>query len=189
MKLSRLTLVPLSLLLAACGGSDPVTFTDPDGGSTDDGAVVVDDAGNPITPDGGTKDSGTPVVSGTPFVENLTITEVAVFQTVKIGLMKTGAPVVAKPPVVADRAALVRVYVAPGAGYSPHAIQAQLVLQSGSTKTTYPVEVTVGQPMPLPHERQGCGALHLLGTGREHCPRERVVDGVVQADRDTSDGV
>lgn len=146
MKLARLTVVPLTLILAACGGDDPsaITTPDDDGGTVPDGAIL-DDSGKPITPDGG-KDSGPPVITGTPLVENLAITEVAVFQTVKIGLMKAGAPVAPKPAVVADRAGLVRAYVTPGSGYSPHAIQAQLVLESGGNKTTYPVEVTPSGP-------------------------------------------
>ncbi len=145
MKLSRLALGPLFVFLAACGGSDPTPFTQTDdaGNPVDDAGNPVDDAGKPVTPDGGpTKDSGPPVVNGTPLVENLTISEVAVFQTVKIDVMKSGAAVAAKPPVVADRAALVRVYVTPGAGYAPHAIQGQLVLESSNGKNTYPVDVT-----------------------------------------------
>ena len=149
MRLGRLTLVPFVLGIVACGGEDPQQFNpnpvDDAGNPVDDaGNPIVDDAGKPIGKDGGTPtpDAGPPPVTGTPLVQNLTITEVAVFQTVKIGVMKAGAAVTAKPPVVADRAALVRVYVAPQAGYSAHAIQAQLTLQSGSGKTTYPVDVT-----------------------------------------------
>ncbi|CAN5223628.1 hypothetical protein BH09MYX1_BH09MYX1_36570 [soil metagenome] len=140
MKLSRLSLVPLTFLVAACGGSDAPAFSDnDDGGTTDDGALG--DTGL-TTKDAATKDSGPPVLTGTPLVENLSITEVAVFQTTKISLMKSAALVVAKPPVVADRAGLVRVYVTPGGGWSAHVIQAHLVLETGGNKTTYPLDVT-----------------------------------------------
>lgn len=148
MKLSLLSVVPTALLVAACGGSDTIAIapgsTD-DAGATVDGALL-DDSGAVLTPDGSTaKDSGPPVLT-TPLAEGLDISEVAVFQTVKIGLMKSGSAVAPKPPVVADRAGLVRVYVTPQSSWTPHTIQAQLVLDTGGVVTTYPVDATPSGP-------------------------------------------
>ena len=147
MKLSILSAVPAALFLAACGGSDPAGFgsnptTDDAGNPIVDGAAADD--GGTVGPDGSTaRDSSTPpVVTSTPLVSGLAISEVAIFQTVKIGLMKGGSAVTPKPPVVADRAGLVRVYLAPQSGWSPHVIQAQLLLDSGGVVTPYPVDAT-----------------------------------------------
>jgi hypothetical protein len=139
---ARFGFFPLAMLFAACGSGESYSgdfAPGDDAGTAQDGGPLGagDDGGLTTSPDG-----GKPAVVGTPLVDNLTIREVALFQTVKLGLMKEGAAVTPSVPPVADRAGLFRVYVAPGAGYSPHEIQAQLTLQSGGVSTVYPVDVT-----------------------------------------------
>lgn len=64
-----------------------------------------------------------------PLAAGLRITEIAVYQAVKIPLMQNGAPVTAtNAPVVAGRDAMLRVSVAPDPGYQPREIIAKLEL-------------------------------------------------------------
>ncbi len=126
---------------------DPATETPHQGGGGDSGLPPGTGGGSDPKPDGGTAvDSGVPapppVATSAPVVENLTISEVAVFQTVKLSVMKGGTAQTPKAPVIAGRTALVRVYVTPGGGWSAHTIQGQLTLDSGGNKTTIPVDAT-----------------------------------------------
>jgi hypothetical protein len=71
---------------------------------------------------GGTTSSGT-------LAAGLRITEVAVYQAVKVPIMQQGTPVSnTNAPVVAGRDALVRVFVTPDAGYQAREIVARLEL-------------------------------------------------------------
>jgi hypothetical protein len=146
-----------------CGGSPSVPYEiddpanrNPDKpgqtGPEDAGQTLGDptpgkgnDAGKPSTPtDGGTGPQN-PIDSGvvnpdpntgaaSPLVDGLSITEIAVLQGVKVDVMKTGAKTTTRAaPVVSKRSGLVRVFVAPKAGYTPHAVTAELRLASGST--------------------------------------------------------
>ena len=69
-------------------------------------------------------------------VTDLTISEVAVLQAVKIDVVKSGAKVAKyNASIVAKRDALVRVYVAPGSGYQARALTGELRLEdNGATK-------------------------------------------------------
>jgi hypothetical protein len=138
----RIFLCGLAVSLAACSGSDePLAIdgtSEDDGGGGGGGGTGNTDGGRPMPADAG---DGKPLTS-TPLVDKLEIREIALFQTVKIGLMKDGAPVTGTVPPVVDRAGLLRVYVAPQAGYAPHAIQAQLTLQTGGVETVIPVDAT-----------------------------------------------
>jgi hypothetical protein len=64
------------------------------------------------------------------YAGGVAITEVAIYQGVKIPLMKNGQGTSGNAPVVAGRPALVRVFVAPGAGFSSRQLTALLDLKS-----------------------------------------------------------
>jgi hypothetical protein len=116
------SLVALGLLGVGCGSSGSTQgFSDSDG-------AVGEDGGAP-----GEEDAAPAVEVPAPLVDGLAIAEVAVFQGVKIDVMKGGAGVsVRNAPVVAKRNGLVRVYVAaPSASYSPHEVTAELRLTMG----------------------------------------------------------
>lgn len=149
-------------------GTDPGTDVDTGTGSTTPGV----DSGTPDTGSGGTKDSGTgtkdsgsstpptdsgsstpptdsgpptgdPPVSGVPLANGVTITQVAVNQGVQIPIEKSGSKVTSRnADVVANRAGLVRVYVSPKSGFSPHAITGELKLESSSGTLTYSATLT-----------------------------------------------
>lgn len=130
------------LLLGACGqGSNDQLLGD--GWDTPGSSLTTDDAGDGGTPasDAAATPSNDPK-SEPALVDGLTIAEVAVFQTVKVSVMKGGSTVTGKAPVVAQRPALVRVYVQPGAGWTPHAINAVLTLQGGGSTTPLTVSAT-----------------------------------------------
>ncbi len=127
---------------AGGGGSKDGGEPDP-GGDDGGGPVTYDDAGNPIPPaDGGVlppgKDSGVtppPPSSGNALAKNISITEVAMFQGVKISIASGGAKVSSRTAnVVSNRDGLLRVYVTPGAGYTAKPITAELTLVSNGTK-------------------------------------------------------
>src|SRR5262245_53317907 len=60
-----------------------------------------------------------------PPIELLRVSEIAIFQAVKVSLAKDGVPN-AGPPVVANRDALLRIYVAPEAGWQKRAVLARV---------------------------------------------------------------
>jgi hypothetical protein len=84
----------------------------------------------------GTQGSGGGSAPSSPLATGLPITEIAVFQGVKIDLFKDGVTATS-PAVVAGRRALVRVYVTPGTGYTPHAINGVLTVTTGGTDHTF----------------------------------------------------
>lgn len=69
-------------------------------------------------------------------VSNLEVTGVAVFQAVKVDVVKSGA-LVAKnkrnAPIVANRSGMLRVYVKPGADWEPREVTAEVRLVDGET--------------------------------------------------------
>jgi hypothetical protein len=146
-------LAALPIWISACDAADPSALTSARR-ATRDGSAGDDDSpsknsGNPDDSNGsgddgarGTRDAGrssdgTPAATG-PLVSGLAIREIAVFQGVKIAIVRNGQKVTPRnAPVVAARDALVRVYVSPDAGFSPHATVAQLRLSAGGT--SFPV--------------------------------------------------
>jgi hypothetical protein len=71
-----------------------------------------------------------------PLATGLTITEVAIFQAVKVSVVKDAKAVGASTrnaPVVANRPALVRVYVSPTSAYKGGSVTAELRLADGTT--------------------------------------------------------
>ena len=92
----------------------------------------------PATPDDG--DKPTPEAPPAPVVRGLSISEVAVFQAVKVPVVKDGALVATgsrKAPVVANRQGLIRVYVTPESSWKPREVTVELRL--GAEGVTFPV--------------------------------------------------
>jgi Peptidase M66 len=133
---SGLALIALIVGAAACGGTTTVYKTGP-AGPTDTPEEGTPPEEKPV-PDPSTQ--GDPTDKATPappLVKGLAITEVAFFQAVKVPVITAGKPVAKttrNAPVVANRPALVRVYVAPGAGYTPGEVTAELRLFNGATR-------------------------------------------------------
>lgn len=137
-RVSRLALIALIGGFAACT-SETVFFSPPDNStsvdksSAQDGGAARLDGATPIDPDGRTPKEDVP---SPPLATDLAITDVAIFQAVKVPIVKSGAGVgksSRNAPVVAERPALVRVYVEPRAGSSPSEITAELRLTVGTT--------------------------------------------------------
>lgn len=104
---------------SANGASDPSTSTD----GTDPSAPVAD----PTNPD----------KPASPIVANIAVSAVAVFQAVKVDVVKSGKLVAAsarKAPVVAKRPGLIRVYVTPGSGWTTRDVTAEVRLVSEDGK-------------------------------------------------------
>lgn len=110
-----------------CGVSSVQPGTD--GGAGTDGDAVDPDA----APD---DDSGIPVPTNAAMPEGLTISEISGFQTVKVPIMKNGVATAGKAPLVADKDALLRVYVALDAGWTTHNVVGLLDVTVGGTPTT-----------------------------------------------------
>jgi hypothetical protein len=121
---------------AACSG--PATRVVHHDGPAPDGTDDPGTSNDPTTPDPST--SGDPTDKDTPappLVAGLAITDVAVYQAVKISIVKTGKVVAAtsrNAPVVTQRPALIRAFVSPGSGYSPSEVTAELRLVDGTTR-------------------------------------------------------
>ena len=100
------------------------------GGSTDATEPPPPSTGGPETP-------APAEAPPAPIVGGLAISEVAMFQAVKVPVMKAGEAVSAsgrKAPVVAKRSGMLRVYVTPGADWKPRAVTAELRLVSEGHK-------------------------------------------------------
>jgi hypothetical protein len=68
--------------------------------------------------------------------DGLRILKVAVYQAVEVTLVKNGADVAPNAPVVADREALVRVWLAPESAWTPRAVEAELAVGNGTSSRT-----------------------------------------------------
>ncbi|HSQ62578.1 MAG TPA: hypothetical protein VLM85_05170, partial [Polyangiaceae bacterium] len=115
----------LVLPLIACSGQPSGWNTD----AGDDGATPLDDAGNPIVDDSGNP----PPPTTNTLATGLPITDIAVYQAVKVTVVKSGSPISTNSrnaPVVAGRDGLVRVFVKPTAPFT-HAITGVLTITTG----------------------------------------------------------
>jgi hypothetical protein len=111
---------------AGGGGSSP-------GGTSPGGSVS-----------GATSGSSSAGASGETGSDGLTLHEVAIYQAVEIPLMVDGdeREPNANAPLVADREAMLRVWVEPGADFAPRQIAAEVSVTAGSsTRTTRSVQV------------------------------------------------
>jgi hypothetical protein len=114
-QLGLLVLTSLLSCVAACGSKGNPGFKDKGVTSDTDGDGNADDAPSPLAAD-------------------ISVSEVAVFQGVKVQVMKGGAKVAArKAPVVARRTGMVRVYVAPDEAFTPRQLTCELRLAVGGT--------------------------------------------------------
>jgi hypothetical protein len=105
----------LPLLLAAGCSTNTIIYVDPDGG-------VVDPDADP-----GSDGSSVSEV----LAKGLTIDEVAVYQGVKIDVVKGGVNTPLTAPIIAKRPGLVRIFVKPDASWQAHSITAKLFLRTG----------------------------------------------------------
>ena len=135
----------LGVLAGGCGSTDVVTAPSIPAGNKatpDKGAPPPGDDAGALRPDG--TDAGAPVdatppeVQSGPLAKGMTVQEVAVFQAVKIDVLKDGVAVKKADRnalLVAKRDALVRVYVGLTADYAPHPVTAELhLVASDGTK-------------------------------------------------------
>jgi hypothetical protein len=81
----------------------------------------------------GACESGAPGEDGCQrLAQNVSITEIAAYQTVKVPIVRAGAAVVERSTeLVAGRDTLVRLFVQPGQGFTPRELSARLYLKSG----------------------------------------------------------
>ncbi|MDF2695909.1 MAG: hypothetical protein K0S65_4292, partial [Labilithrix sp.] len=103
-------------------------------GGTDDG---TGSSADPTDPEGSGGDPTNPEKAPSPIVANLAITDVAMFQAVKVTVVKGGALVSSakrNAPVVAKRPGLLRVYVKPGSGWTAREVTAEVRLVAGEKK-------------------------------------------------------
>mgnify|MGYP000521151757 CR=1 FL=1 len=113
------------LALAACSSETIIVRGGPTTNS-DAGDVPIDDAGNPVV------DAAPPATAS--FAKGLSIAEIAVFQGVKVAMVKGGSSATRNGPIVANRDGVIRVYAKPDGTWKPHAVTAYLAL-SGSSST------------------------------------------------------
>lgn len=139
MNLTTTTVVTLlsALGLFACAAGDVPSSAPPSSdeaaGGDDDGSGAATDGTSGGDPKGA--DPTNPDAPRAPLVTGLSIAEIAIFQGVKIDLVKDGAALETRnAPVVAGRPALVRVYVKPQTGWASKKVTAELRLESGSKK-------------------------------------------------------
>ncbi|HEY2903706.1 MAG TPA: M66 family metalloprotease [Polyangia bacterium] len=123
--------VVAAMILVACGGEgrvpDSTGATRPVPGAP--GEVVgmneaaKGDAGVVSPPPAG--------IDG-PLVHGLAVDDVAIYQAVKVDLTKNGVPLTTLDvPLIANRPALLRVFVRPQMGWQPRPVRARLTLDSG----------------------------------------------------------
>ncbi len=127
----RLTLLALIGGFIACSSETIIYRTSPE--APPNGAVTNED---PTRADPTGDPNADPSTAEPALVSGLAITDVAIFQGVKIPIVTAGSAVghdARNAPVVAERPALVRVYVTPVAGYVPTEVSAELRLTDGTT--------------------------------------------------------
>lgn len=120
----RLAPCALSLLLGCAGDDAPA------------GADAAADQGVADIPTDITPSVTVDVSHASGLVRALTITDVSLFQAVRVPLLAAGAVVTARTiPVIAGRSAIVRVYVRPEAGYQSRGVDGELTVRRGDVGT------------------------------------------------------
>ena len=117
--------------LLACTATGVVTEPGGGGGGGENGSST-----DPTSPEE-SADPTNPEKAPSPIVSNIAITDVAVFQAVKVNVVKGGAYVTTSKrnaPVVAERPGMVRVYVATGEGWEPREVTAEVRLVADDKK-------------------------------------------------------
>jgi hypothetical protein len=108
----------------------------PGGKGSTDGVVSTTDPTEPGS-QATAEDPTSPDVPPAPVVSGIAITDVAMFQVLKIPVVKGGVPVLPtarNAPVVAKKEGLLRVYVTPEASFQERELTAELRLVSGDKK-------------------------------------------------------
>lgn len=139
----KIGLVSTAILLAACSGGSDVEQTVPGSlppEAQTPGAPAAQDpsassSGDPQQPGGETPK---PPEKAAPLAKGITVSEVAVFQAVKISVAKAGAKVTQRSAqVVAGRDALIRAYVTPDQGAGSKPLTAELRISSNGTEQVF----------------------------------------------------
>ena len=120
--------------LIAC--TETIVQRAPSGDGTGTGTGTGDPAADPAASDPSLQgDPTNPDSPSPPLVSGLAITNVAIFQAVKVPLVTDGKVVKTRnAPVVVERPAVMRVYVKPGSGYSRTEVTAELRMVDGTTR-------------------------------------------------------
>lgn len=122
--------------LAACSTETIIRHDDP-GAGTGEGGDGTGTSIDPNDPNAGV-DATDPEAPKAPLASGLAVKDIAVYQGVKVLVVKDGKWVSSRnAPVVAGRPALVRVFVTPDSSFlarSGKSVTAELRLESGSTK-------------------------------------------------------
>lgn len=127
---TRTTLLLLTLLAAACGSNATGDGAGKDayGGGSGDGTGDGSDPSDPASKDPAAQPTKLALVPG------VAISEIALFQGVKVSIVKERALVEkTNAPVVAGRPGLVRVYVTTDASYAGQTVTAQLRISANGT--------------------------------------------------------
>lgn len=131
---TRATVVLLTLLAAACASSETDSgskdaYADPtNGGSGDPSNPASGDPNDPGNSNAAVQPKALPLVAG------VAIDEIALFQGVKVTIVKGGELVSdTNAPVVAGRPGLLRVYVSTSGEYAGREVVAQLRISAGTT--------------------------------------------------------
>ncbi|MDB4934929.1 MAG: hypothetical protein JWP87_1901 [Labilithrix sp.] len=138
---SGFAFIALIIGSAACSAGTTTQYVNADGtpvDATDPGAGTTTTTNDGTTPDPTTQgDPTNKDAPAPPLVAGLAITDVAVFQAVKVPVVAGGKVVVPSKrnsPVVANRPALIRAYVSPSSGYTATSVTAELRLVDGTTR-------------------------------------------------------
>lgn len=125
---ATLTLV-LANALQGCSGQPGV-----DAGGVSSPSPTSSANPEPTPPPNGSNEPMSPVAPPDERAREIRIREVAIYQAVKIPLMKDGEPVIARnAPVVLGKAAFLRVFVQPTPHFTPREIEAVLTLRSAES--------------------------------------------------------
>lgn len=127
----------LSVFLVACGSqTTQYRMLDADGGSSTDDSPQK---GSPSSNNSGDESMDKePETQSLALAKGLAITEIALFQAVKVPLVKEGQWVATKnAPIVAGREGLVRVYVKPVPGADAKPVTAELLVTTGGKTKTF----------------------------------------------------
>lgn len=131
---SRLALLALILGSAACATETRTIIQDGASGTGGGDGTSSDTEPTDPTTVGDPTDKDAPAP---PLASGLAITEVAIFQAVKVPVVKDAkavAPSKRNAPVVANRPAVIRVYVSPSSSYKGGSVTAELRLVDGTTR-------------------------------------------------------
>lgn len=129
----------LSSVVACTTHETRIISNDPKAKSSGGGDQTTETDGTDPEGSGASNPQETPL---SPLVEGLAISEIAVFQGVKVSVVKSGSAITGtkrNAPVVANRPALIRVYVEPDSGWESKSVTAELRLVSESATTQTPI--------------------------------------------------